>query len=720
MDNLGILIQAILSLKDTTDSKNQIAKELPKLESQLQSDKNTRVKIVAGLDVGKSKNLIQSQLNTITNQAKAPTIKVNLDTSNFNSNNTQPVIKPILDRSAYKDIDSYIDAIAMKLSKTKIADFSTIFKNIKDGIGAGSPEVKSAVSELVNALKLTPENQQAITDSYKHLIDTIRNTIDSSKIVNDKNFEKNLADEIFRSVTSLKEVQAQAPQTANTVTNSMQQMQTQAKQTTSSVKKVGETFSRSEGIDNYTHKISLLTSQIEAYRAANTKAEKKYGNRFDSMLDELSSGNITKERLQEIQKEFQILKNEIKLTGVAGKTFFEKLNDQAAKFSSWMTLTGVISSLWRDIKKMVANVIELDNSLLELSKVSDLSATGLQKVTKEAYALGKEVGKTGTQVIDAITNFKRAGFDLQQSTSFAKDALILTNVAEGINDAGEAATALISIMKGYGDTTPEFAQKILDSINQVSNTQAINFDDLVDGSQRLSAVAKQAGASFEQMLGILTGTNEVLQNIEKTSSGEITIFTRLQGIQLPDEEDVMPIAKLQETISTATRGVANVVDQTTGELRNVYDILDDINKVWNTLDKNTQEGIAFAAAGTRQKNVFLSMMENWENVKKSTESAMNSAGSAIEENQKYLDSISGKLANLESNFQSLSQTVVNSDLIKFIVDSGATILNTLDNIISKFGTIPTLLGSIATVGAIKNVGEQQNTPVYAQPQHICA
>ena len=85
MDNLGILIKAILSLKDTTDSKNQIKSELPKLESQLQSDKNTRVKIVAGLDINKSKNLIQSQLNTLANQGKSPTINVGINTSGVNS-----------------------------------------------------------------------------------------------------------------------------------------------------------------------------------------------------------------------------------------------------------------------------------------------------------------------------------------------------------------------------------------------------------------------------------------------------------------------------------------------------------------------------------------------------------------------------------------------------------------------------------------------------------
>ena len=113
------------------------------------------------------------------------------------------------------------------------------------------------------------------------------------------------------------------------------------------------------------------------------------------------------------------------------------------------------------------DVIELDNCLLELSKVSDLSATGLKSITKEAYEMGKQVGKTGTDVINAVTNFKRAGFDLKESMSFAKDALVLTNVAEGITDTGEAATALISIMKGYGDTSLEFSQKILDATNEV-------------------------------------------------------------------------------------------------------------------------------------------------------------------------------------------------------------------------------------------------------------
>lgn len=611
-----------------------------------------------------------------------------------------------------------LNAFIAQINNAKIP-LDTMTKDVEElktalnGIGD-----KDSLTKFLNQFDNAKTKFESVKATYKTLIDSITQL---HNLQNSSTLTKNASDpkviqtkqEITQLLAEYQKLMTQmqgniTPAGLESIGNHLTQLNARFNSAYTSAKKFETELKNDNGAEKLAQKVDLLTSRIKAYQAANSKANKTYGSQFTEMLNQLNNPNIDNEAYNRVAKHFQIIRQEINATGKSGKTFFQTLGDQAKKFASWMTLTGVISTLWREMRKMVTNVIELDDSLLELSKVSELSSIGLQKVTKDAYALGKEVGKTGTQVIDAITNFKRAGFDLQQSTSFAKDALVLTNVAEGINDASEAATALISIMKGYGDTTPEFAQKILDSINQVSNTQAINFDDLVDGSQRLSAVAKQAGASFEQMLGILTGTNEVLQNIEKTSSGEITIFTRLQGIQLPDEEDVMPIAKLQETISTATKGAANIVDQTTGELRNVYDILDDINKVWETLDKNTQEGIAFAAAGTRQKNVFLSMMENWDNVKKSTQSAMDSAGSAIEENQKYLDSISGKLANLESNFQSLSQTIVNSDLIKFIVDSGTKILDTIDNIINSIGTIPTLLSSIAAVGVFKNAGVFKN------------
>lgn len=485
----------------------------------------------------------------------------------------------------------------------------------------------------------------------------------------------------------------------------------QIKATTNEVKSYNAEYAKSSKIDS-------LHQKIQEFYDKNTATHRTWGAQLRNMLDETAHGaQLTATRVNEIEQEFLGVGNAARQAGKLGLSFFDSVKQQASKFVQWVSITDVVMEGVQAVRKMVSNVTELDSSLLELSKVSDLTADGLEKVTDEAYKLGEIVGKTGTQVIDAVTNFKRAGYDLQDSMDFAEQALIMTNVAEGINEAGDAATALISIMKGYGDSSSDFAQKILDATNQVSNTQAINFDDLVDGSQRLSAVANQAGLSYEQMLGALTGGNEILQNIEKTSSGLITIFTRLQSIQLSDEEDVLSVAKLQESFSTATNGVVNIVDQSTGQLRNAYDILSDLNDVWDTLDKNTQEGLAFAAGGTRQKSVFLSIMQNWENVEKATNSAMDSMGSATEENQKYLDSIEGKVSQFNSSVEQLSATIVNSDLIKFFVDLGTTGVKAIDglvNALTPLGTIGVIGGGI--LGA-KNAGQGKSRPVkqYACP-----
>lgn len=201
----------IVASLNIPESASRINKDIPKLEGQAK-----HLKIVADLNPTLSIKNIQNTLNKLQNNAK---ITVGVDIAGTNGKNGQPVIKPILDRSAYKDIDSYINAISAKLSQSKIGDISSITKGIKESLGANSPEVKSAVAELVNALKLTPNNQKAIADSYSNLIESIRGTISSSKIVGDVNFEKNLADEIYRISTSYANVQTQAQQTSNVVAN---------------------------------------------------------------------------------------------------------------------------------------------------------------------------------------------------------------------------------------------------------------------------------------------------------------------------------------------------------------------------------------------------------------------------------------------------------------------------------------------------------------------
>ena len=203
MDNLGILVQAILSLKDTKASKDQIASELPKLESQLQSDKNTRVKIVAGLDIAKSKNLIQSQLNTLANQAKAPTIKVGIDTSGLNS--VQGATQNITNGLKNVQTQAQQTASAVKdIGNVGISD--NVFKKLLQDMQISKSvtnEYKQSLRALANELTTAwdTRNEELYLAKLKEIINVIGNGQKSFKL-----FDKNSFDfkEITSQITALK------------------------------------------------------------------------------------------------------------------------------------------------------------------------------------------------------------------------------------------------------------------------------------------------------------------------------------------------------------------------------------------------------------------------------------------------------------------------------------------------------------------------------------
>lgn len=339
------------------------------------------------------------------------------------------------------------------------------------------------------------------------------------------------------------------------------------------------------------------------------------------------------------------------------------------------------------IKDMVQDVKALDASLVELQKVSDLSGESLKSFTYEAFLLGDTVARTGKEVVDAATTFKRAGFSIGESLDLSKTALVMTNVAENIKDVEDASSSMIAVMRGYGMETSK-AMHIVDAFNEVSNTQAINFDQLAEGATRISGVMNQQGNSFEQMLGLITGGTEVLRNVEKVSTGLQTLTLRISGVSeetgTVTEESTRLVAKMGDEFE---RFAGIKLTDAQDQMRSTYEILEDMARVFPTLDKNTRQYLTQLAAGQRQANVMQAILDNWENVEKATKSALNSQGSALKEQEAYLDSIEGKTKKLQSAMQSLAITTINSDFVKGIIDATTAVVKLVDNL---GGLVPVL------------------------------
>lgn len=117
-------------------------------------------------------------------------------------------------------------------------------------------------------------------------------------------------------------------------------------------------------------------------------------------------------------------------------------------------------------------------------------------------------------------------------------------------------------------------------------------------------------------------------------------------------------------------------------------------------------------------------MQNFSHATEATETALNSAGSAAAENDRYMESLNAKLSQLTSSFQTLSNTVLDSNLVKFFLDlanAALQFLNTLPPQVTQFGLLTGLLTGVigmanefipaftGIIGAITGVGTASTT-----------
>ena len=178
-------------------------------------------------------------------------------------------------------------------------------------------------------------------------------------------------------------------------------------------------------------------------------------------------------------------------------------------------------------------------------------------------------------------------------------------------------------------------------------------------------------------------------------------------------------AELQESFGKI--GVA--IEDADGNLRSIYDIAKDYAKVLPTLTSEQKQYYAELAAGKRNVTTWNAITQQFQDAENATAQAIDSIGSASEENSKYLDSISGKVSQFQSATEQLSSTVVNSDLVKFFIDLGTTGVKSVDALIEA----ATPLGTLFAVGGgllsgTKNVGRGKTFPLsycFNMPTIIC-
>ena len=100
----------------------------------------------------------------------------------------------------------------------------------------------------------------------------------------------------------------------------------------------------------------------------------------------------------------------------------------------------------------------------------------------------------------------------------------------------------------------------------------------------------------------------------------------------------------------------------------------------------------------RQANVLSALIQNFDTAEKAIEASANSAGSALKENEVWLDSISGKISQFNNATQSMWSNFLDSGLVKDIVEIGTWLIKVID----KVGALNSALVALAGYSMVKN------------------
>lgn len=184
-------------------------------------------------------------------------------------------------------------------------------------------------------------------------------------------------------------------------------------------------------------------------------------------ISELSKGTkidikVDNSYLKSITSEMSSFSNVVK----EAKTHTQGLNEIMQKFSSWSIGTSIIRESAKALQDMVQQVFDLDTSLTELDKVTDLTSAGLQNLADDAFKVGEQIGATGKDIIDATTIFAQANYEAKDALDLGEQATMLKNVSEAGATAESSANTLIAAMKAFGLKASD-STHIVDALNEV-------------------------------------------------------------------------------------------------------------------------------------------------------------------------------------------------------------------------------------------------------------
>lgn len=631
------------TVENVIDFNIQIQTRIDGLYKQgggIMTDNTVGIKFgVSGGVNGDSAKLIKRQLTEIAKKIQLQ-VKAKIDKNHFRSQLS----------SLRKELDKTLSVSNTKISRGSVssgisnvsqetAEYKSLTKTLEDLYQTRSKlnNIKSANDKVKveqEAAKLTDQYTQQLRQLIKidgAESDRVKKVMQYKKMLDDAN-------------------QAQLQnQQASPIDIAKLQLNAQSLHTDDGFDKIIARSEEAKGIvEGFNNKVKQALNQdsgITKSQVANLNAE---------FLD-------TQVRLNEIGRETDTVGNKIKTS--LGKGLVKMLSEKLSKA----------------LKQVYQNVKEIDSAMNELQIATNSTSNQMDKAAKNISKAAGEIGISVADLTKTTTAYSRMGYDLGDAQQLAEKTTIYAEVA-GLN-VNEAAANINGIIKAY-DIGADGIEAVLDKMIYFGNEFSISQADIGAIMNSAAGTLAENGNSLQESIAMVAAANTALQNIGESSNAVRAIAARISA----DRSQLEALGESFDGMGTFSelaqqmRDCGVEITGANGQLLSTYEILGRIASKWDNLNQTQQAAIASKVAGTGQQKAFYSIMQNWDSAQSAVSQDGNAVGALMQAQEVRLDSIDAKLERLKATWQSFSQNVLDSDIVKFFIDIVTVVAELLNKI----------------------------------------
>lgn len=431
------------------------------------------------------------------------------------------------------------------------------------------------------------------------------------------------------------------------------------------LKNVSKVLSRSLIQDLQKDMDRLAKSVNKVTTAINNVSNKKLTKVSRSVRDFTASTKVA--------AKYQALLKQRQQAAAASANKLAKANKglgQSFRAINWSLQFQAVAAFTNALSNSISSAIKFERTLNKIQQVNRDAVIDTDALSSSIVALGRNYGVTANEIAEANLKLAQSGIRGKQA-QVVLEAITKTDLAPTFSDIGSTTEAVIAAMNQFNLTGRE-AAGTLEAINVLAGDYAVESSGLAGVISRAGAAFGAVGGELNELLGVFTVVKQTTRLAdEKIGTGLRTIALRVQ------RQSSVDLLK--------TLGI-DAVDQATGRLRNITDILRELSEVVGKLPKGdlTLTRISEALAGTRQSDVLIPLLKQFGLVDEAIEKAAGSVGSLDQAAALAFNTLDNKIKKLNASFLDLGTKITgNSGPFNVAIDQATKLADILGGLATQ-------------------------------------